>query len=395
MEVIGLFKEVGIAGLIDITLMSFLLYTVIVFFKRTKAVFILAGIGIIGIFYLFSKQFNLILTASVFQQFFAVILIVVVVIFQEELRRLFEQVAIWSFQDRKLGKNKLKHITRKEVEVIVRTCVELAKEKIGGIIVIGGKQPIGRHLQGGIHLGGELSENILRSIFDPNSPGHDGAIILDKNKIAQFGCQLPLSKDFQKLYGRGTRHAAGLGLSELTDALSIIISEEKGTVSLARHGEIFQVNDPEKLSSMLERFYREISPTTESRPWHNYVRKNSFEKIFALGLSITLWFVLVHESRLVYKSFSVPAQHTDLSSNLELKKIEPNEIKITLSGPRRTFYFFNKEEVKAFVNLFNAQTGIRYVPIKRTDLVIPQEELSLVSIEPNNVLVTIETKKKD
>ena len=112
---IEIFKEVGISGLFDIAFMTILVYTMIVFFKRTKAASVLAGILIIGIVYLLSRQFNLLLTASVFQQFFAVILIVVVVIFQEELRRFFEQVAVWSLKDRKLGRRKLIRLTRREV----------------------------------------------------------------------------------------------------------------------------------------------------------------------------------------------------------------------------------------------------------------------------------------
>ena len=230
---IEIFKEVGIAGLFDIAFMTILVYTIVIFFKRTKAASVLAGILIIGILYLLSRQFNWVLTASLFQQFFAVILIVIVVIFQEELRRFFEQVAVWSLKDRKLGRRKLIRMTRKEVEILVRTATDFAREKIGALIVIKGKDTIVRHLEGGIDLNGELSEVILKSIFDPASPGHDGAIVIENGKVMQFGCQLPLSKDFQKLHRTGTRHAAALGLAELTDALCLVVSEERGTISVA------------------------------------------------------------------------------------------------------------------------------------------------------------------
>lgn len=394
MEVFKILKEVGISGLIDIIFMSVLIYTIIIFLKRTKAAFVLAGIAIISIIYIISRQFNLFLTASVFQQFFAVILIVVVVIFQEELRRFFEQVAVWSLRDRQLGKRKLIRLTRKEVEIIVRASTELAKEKIGALIVIHGKDPILRHLEGGIALNGELSETLIKSIFNPNSPGHDGAIIIDQNKITQFGCHLPLSRDFVKLQRRGTRHAAGLGLSELADALSIIISEEKGTITVTRNGEMYQVNDPEKLNLILERFYREISPITEARPWYDYFRRNSLEKFFAFAISILLWFVLVHESRLVYKNFTIPVQYTELPSSLNLKEIEPQDVRITLSGPRRTFYFFNKEEIKLFIQLFKTYEGVNYINISNSDFMFPRD-FSLVNIEPKQIRVTIEANTSE
>lgn len=389
MDIVKIFEEVGIFGLIDIMFMSILIYTIILFFKRTKAAFVLAGILIIGIFYLTARQFNLFLTASVFQQFFAVILIVVVVIFQEELRRFFEQVAVWSLRDRNLTKQKLMRLSRKEVEILVRTVTDFARERVGALIVIQGKDPIVRHHEGGISLNGDLSEVLLKSIFDIRAPGHDGAVIIEKNKVLYFGAQLPLSKDFQKLQHRGTRHAAGLGLAELTDALCIIVSQERGTISIARNGEINQVNDPEKLTLILERFYREITPPNERRPWNNYITRNSSEKVIAIVISIALWFVLVHESRLVYKSYTIPVENTELPSNLKILKIEPKEVKITFSGPRRTFYFFNKEEVRLFLQLLNVKEGTKHISISRSDLIFPHD-ISVVNIEPRKVKVIIE-----
>lgn len=391
---IEIFKEVGISGLFDIAFMTILVYTMIVFFKRTKAASVLAGILIIGIVYLLSRQFNLLLTASVFQQFFAVILIVVVVIFQEELRRFFEQVAVWSLKDRKLGRRKLIRLTRREVEMFVRTATDLGREKIGALIVIKGKDPVVRHLEGGIDLNGEMSEILMKSIFDPASPGHDGAVIIENGKVTQFGCQLPLSKDFQKLHRTGTRHAAALGLAERTDALCLVVSEERGTISIAKDGEIEEVSDPDKLSIVLEKFYREITPIAESRPWYNYVRKNSIEKIIALFISVTLWFVLVHESRLDYKSFTIPVEYAELPADLKLTEIVPNELTITLSGPKRSFYLRNKEEIRLFLQLFNIGPGVRYINISRNDLVCPRD-LSVVDIEPNQVKVSIEAVEKE
>lgn len=386
-----MFKEVGIPGLFDIAIMFFLIYTTILWFKRTKSAAVLIGIIIIGIIYLFARQFNLVLTTSVFQQFFAVILIVVVVIFQEDLRHFFEQVAVWSFTDRTLTRRKLMRLTRKEVEVLVRSLTDFARERIGAIIVIRGKDPIERHLDGGIELNGELSEPILKSIFDPHSIGHDGAVVIENDKVTRFSCHLPLSKNFQRIQSFGTRHAAALGMSELTDALCIVVSEERGKISVAKDGEIQEIGDLEKLNIILERFYREISPVRETRPWYDYFTKNSMEKIVALLITIVLWFVLVHESRLVYKSFDMPVLHTELQSDMELVTIEPQEVKVTFSGARRKFYFFNKDEIKLFLKLLNIREGVSYINVSSSDIFCPRD-IKLEKIEPSQVKVTIKVR---
>ena len=103
-------------------------------------------------------------------------------------------------------------------------------------LIAEGKDPIARHVMGGIELGGKISEPILKSIFDPHSPGHDGAVIVEHDQISLFAAHLPLSKDFQQLANVGTRHSAALGLAELSDALCIAVSEERGTISVARAG---------------------------------------------------------------------------------------------------------------------------------------------------------------
>lgn len=394
LNLIELFKEVGISGIFDIAFMSILTYTVLLWFKRARSASVLAGIIIIGIIYLFSRQFNMVLTTSVFQQFFAVILIVVVVIFQEELRKLFEQIGVWSFTERNPTRKDLMQLTRKEVEILVRTLTDLAREKIGAIIVIRGKDLIERHLEGGIELNGELSETLLKSIFYPNSPGHDGAVIIENNKITKFSCHLPLSKNFQKLQRFGTRHAAALGMSELTDAICLIVSEEKGKISIASNGNLQQIDDLEKLNVMLERFYRLVTPNTRSRPWFDYLRKNSFEKFIALVITICLWFVLVHESRLVYKELVIPIQHAELSSDLILEELDPKEVKVTFSGPRTRFYFFNKEEIKMFLKLLNTKEGTRNISVSRSDLIFPSD-LTLENIEPRQVKVSITKLNKE
>src|SRR3990167_9366881 len=217
------------------TVMTFFIYSLLVWFKKTKAAFVLTGILIIAGIYLITRQFNLVLTAAVFERFFAVILIALVVIFQEELRNFFEQVAVFSLKKRSLKPQKFEAFGE-QADFLARTMMDLAEEHIGALVVLKGKDMIVRHMEGGVEVNGAVSEPLLKSIFDPHSIGHDGAVVLEGNTLTKFSCHLPLSKETEKVGRSGTRHAAALGLAEKTDALCLVVSEERGTVSVARNG---------------------------------------------------------------------------------------------------------------------------------------------------------------
>ncbi len=280
------------ADVFDILFLALILYGVLVWFKRTRSAFVLTGIVIVGIFYVLIRQFNLVLTTALFERFFAVLLIALVVIFQEELRYFFEQIAVWSLNRRRAWR-KAPPLLREEVEVIGRTLTDMSKERIGALVVLKGNDLILRHLHGGYELGGRVSEPLLKSIFDPHSLGHDGAAIVEGNRLTSFATHLPLSKNVAKLGKFGTRHAAALGLSELSDALCMVVSEQSGVISAARDGEIVPVVGPENLFALLDNFYSEMSPRHGDRLWHDFLRKNWREKTISLVAALFLWIALV------------------------------------------------------------------------------------------------------
>ncbi len=389
---IDLIKEIGIAGFLDIAFMSLLIYSILVWFKRTKAAFVMLGMFIIGVAYLVARQFDLSLTTTVFQGFFAIILIAVVVIFQEEIKHFFEQVASRSLIRNLKGNGALPAL-HPETDLLVRTLTGFAREKIGALVVIRGRNQLRRHLTGGNGLNGELSEAILRSIFDPHSAGHDGAVIIEGNKITQFACHLPLAKDLRKIERTGTRHAAALGLAELTDALCLVVSEERGTISVARNGEMRQARDAEALIAQLESFYQEIIPPQEKKPWHDFFKKNYREKAVAVIVTLALWFVFVHGAKVEYRSFRVPVEYANLPSSLAVTKIEPAEVEITCSGTRRAFYFINDKSIQLFLKLFRAQEGTFKVSLSRSNFSIPAG-LTLEDIDADEVTVRLEAQAK-
>jgi diadenylate cyclase len=386
-------SEIGFAGVADMAVVALVVYAFLVALKRTRrSGLILAGIVILAGLYLIALKLNLLLTVTLLQGFFAVILVALVVIFQEDLRYFFERVGLW-WVERRLPRYK-RHagrMARREVEILTRTLGDLAREKIGALIVLRGGDVINRHLEGGEVVDGRLSEPVLKSIFDPHSIGHDGAVTIERERIAKLGCHLPLSKNLDKLPRSGTRHAAALGLSERSDALCLVVSEERGTISAARRGDIRVVPGTAELASLLEEFYDEVSPESRAQPWEDFIRKNSREKLIALVLSVALWVVVVHRAQETRQTFSVKVQYGLLGPDLSVTRRQPDTVHVTFLARRQEFTFFRPQDIKLFLNLADARPGRLTVPITSSELSYPNK-FYLDDIEPRQVVLQIEKR---
>lgn len=386
-------KVAMIPDILDIGLMSVVLYIVLSWFKRRRAAFILFGIMICGVIYLAAHEFRLILVSTVLQAFFAVILIALIIIFQEELRSFFEQIAVWSL-NRKFGRREASPPSKKRIDILVRTLADFSEDRIGTLIVLQGKGVLDRHVEGGQSLDGELSEPLLKSIFDPHSVGHDGAVVIDGDRVKRFGGQLPLSKNAAKLDKGGMRHIAALGLSELTDALCLVVSEETGKISIALHGELRRLTGPgeaAQLRRLLEEFYGHAALTQRRRFPADLLLKNYKEKILAVGITLVLWYVVVHESRVIRKTFVVPIESSEPASGLAIDTIDPREVLITFSGPRHAFRFLDPSDVRAVLRLHNYGEGTWAVPLGESNVAGPKEAV-LEEIDPTLIMVEIEKK---
>ncbi len=390
MIILDWLKQIGLSGFFDIAIMSILIYSILVWMKRTKrAAAVVTGILIVAVAFLLARQFDLQLTTAILQGFFAVILVALIVIFQEELRYFFEKVTHWSLNRRlPISKPKSSSFQYDSTGILVRTLTDLARENIGALLVIRGKDIIDRHLISCEPLNGVVGEKILKSIFDPHSIGHDGAVVIENQAIRSFGCHLPLSKNHEQLKQSGTRHAAALGLAELTDALCLVVSEERGTVSVARHGRIDEVDGSEELSRILESFYQELKSDQESAKWTEFFRRNYREKALAAGLALALWFVLVHESRTVYRAFDIRVRSAELFSGLMVTQIEPENVTVTLSGQRKSFYFLGENDIKLHLKLWQLKAGRSTVRLSGSDFTIP-EGLEYEYAVPGDITVTI------
>lgn len=383
-NILNPFTSITLPEIVDILFVAILLYTAIVWAKRTRAVFVVRGIFILGGIFLIARYLDLQMTAWVFQGFFAVLVIVIVVIFQEELRQMFERIAVWSL----IG-SRAPALHSTPMDTLVRTVADLARDHIGALVVIRGKDPLARHITGGIPLNGMLSEPLLKSIFDIHSPGHDGAVLVENNHVTRFAVHLPLSKDTRQLAHVGTRHSAALGMAELTDAICVVVSEERGTVSIARDGKLQKLENIQELGAALQRFLEETFPTHEQKGLLlQLIRENWLIKIAALSLAIGFWYIFVPGSKLIETTYKIPVVVEDLPADLKLDRIQPAEVTARFSGPRRAFYLFDRKKLRVTVDASLAVLGRRTFELSEQNVRYPKD-ITLVDLNPPTVRISV------
>ena len=382
--IINPFPTITFAEIVDIIFVAVLLYTAIVWARQTRAAFVVRGILILGGIYIIARYLDLQMTAWVFQGFFAIFLIMIVVIFQEELRQFFERIAVWS-----LARKRVPALGSYASDILVRTLSDLAKEHIGALMVIRGNDPLERHITGGIPLDGKLSGPLLKSIFDPHSPGHDGAVLVEQDSITRFAAHLPLSKNLMQLSNVGTRHSAALGLAELTDALCIVVSEERGTISFARDGKLREVENLQQLGAVIDSFLRTKFPSTrQSNLSLQFFRENWIAKAISLSLAIGFWYIFVPGSKTVQVSYRIPVSVENLPADLRVEDIEPPMVNATFSGPRRAFYLFDARKIRVAIDVSMADLGRRTFNISEQNIRYPKE-LTLTEVSPSTLRLSV------
>jgi uncharacterized protein (TIGR00159 family) len=378
------FPAITVSEIIDIIVVATLLYTAVVWAQRTRASLVVRGILVFGGIYIIARYLDLQMTAWIFQGFFAIFLIIIVVIFQEELRRIFEQLAVWSFNFKKAPP-----LHGEAGDVIARTLVDLAKNKTGALIVLRGKDPLERHITGGIQLDGKVSAPLLRSIFDPHSPGHDGAVLVENGQISRFAAHLPLSKDIRQTANVGTRHSAALGLAELCDALCLVVSEERGTVSVARDGRLFPTDSLHQIIRTIDAFLETKFPGRETKGYSwQFFRENWIAKAVSLSLAFGFWYILVPGSKTIRVNYKLPVSVEHLPPDLQIQELQPAEVSATFNGPRRAFYLLDAAKIKVTVDGTMTELGRRTFNISEQNIRYPKD-LTLEELSPSSIRVSV------
>ena len=258
--------KIGVTDVIEIIIIAFVLYHIMVWVKNTRAWMLFKGIIVILIFLLIAALFQMNTILWLSGKVVNIAAIALVIIFQPELRNALERLgrknfltAFFSFDFQKASTVRF---SEKTITEIVKACYEMGKVKTGALIVIERDVMLNEYIRTGIPLDSLVSSQLLINIFEHNTPLHDGAIIVRGDRIVAATCYLPLSDNMELSKELGTRHREAVGVSEVSDSMTIIVSEETGAVSLAVEGTLYRNIDADFLKSKL-RFAAKLSQTTE------------------------------------------------------------------------------------------------------------------------------------
>ncbi len=378
-------QSIRIADAIDVAVIAILLYSLLIWIRQAASRNVIIGVSLLAALYFFARGLDMYLTLLVFHTAFAVLLVVLVVVFQEEIRRVFERVANWgTFRDLR------RPATRgPEVDSLVEASFQLASNRTGALIVLEGREQLSRNIDGGIPLSGRISKPLLYSVFDTSSPGHDGAVVIRRDRIDLFGAHLPISKNHEQIRGRGTRHSAALGLSECSDALIICVSEERGVVSVAESSAIREMKSAADLKGRVSQFLEDKFPMRLDAAWKRVLTRHLWLKILSIVLAASAWFLVAYDVETIQTSFLVPIEYRNVPANSQVAETAPVEALVTLSGSQRAFRLLDRNGLKISVDLSGVKNSTEWISITKENLRLPVN-VQLDRVQPAVIQVELE-----
>ena len=371
--------------IIDIAFNSYILFRLYALFRGTDAFRVLLGIAFLWMLQRMAVSMGLILTSWMMEGIIAVAALIVIVVFRNEIRSVFRARNIWAI----LWGLPHKRI-KTPVEIIAESVFYLAQRRIGALIVLPGREDLEEVVQRGIPWDGKVSSEMIESIFWPNNPVHDGAAIIQGNRVVEVGVVLPLSqrKDFPTAYG--TRHRAAAGLSEITDAMVIAVSEERGTITMTRGADLLNINERKLLVSAL----REHLGIRETQT--QYLKKRKIELRIAALVSLLIvsgvWFSISRGFDAI-KTFDIPVEYANRNPGMELLNTSATSVRLYLRGSRALLRSIRPEQIRVRMDLGKVVAGTNTFAITNDNLSIPPG-LSLKEVRPMVVDVVLDTRTK-
>ncbi len=373
------------ADLLDVAVVSVFVYAVISWVRRARSRFVLLGLSTLVGLYFAARLLTLYLTLFLFQVGLTVALITLVVIFQEDIRRAFERLAT----TRLLHEGRARGGESGFVDTVVTAVKELAERKIGALIVFKGTEPLERHITGGVPLDGRISPPLLYSIFDTGSAGHDGAAIIENGIVTTFAAHLPLSTREDSDAIRGTRHTAAVGLSERSDALVVVVSEERSTISIAQGGTLQVIASLTDLRHRLNEFQQTVTPQDRTRWYQRMFTRNLGTKAASIAIACTAWLVIHgQQSEVSARTYTVPIVYKNLPAGLWLDEPPSNDATVTLSGSNQALKQLDADSLLVSLDMANVEPGQQQLPITENQLNHPAE-LEVQRITPASVELAV------
>lgn len=381
-------NSIKINDIVEILIIIVCCYYLIKHFKGTRMYVLMKGIFVLFLIYALSSLFSLKIITNIFQNAIYFLAIALILMFQPELRKMLEHVgnknffrSIPSVLKRRDVSYKFSSKTTKSIINSVRQMSEL---KTGALILLEMNLPLDEFIDTGISLNSDVSAQLLSNIFEKNTPLHDGAVIIRKNKIIAATCYLPLSENKEIAKNLGTRHRAGIGASEITDAFVIIVSEETGNISIVKGGEIkhnISISDLEHELQVINKL------ESTGRRDKNY--KSKFKRIaFATILGTVIWgtfsYIFNPIETIEFKGIPVEIANDDIIDDLNqlYTVVQGSTVNIEVTGTRDIVNSLSRSD-------FTAKADFAYLSITNSIPIEVSTEKTNIKIDTNNALMKI------
>ncbi len=377
---------IRIQDLADILIMTFLVYQLYSWFRKTRAMQVLLGLGVVVLIYFVTRYLDLYMTSWILQELGTVLVVLLIVVFQAEIRQALYRFSLLRnlFEPREVK-------AHSDFQQIAETLFKFAERRTGVLLVFKRSDLLADLMLNGVRLDCEISPQILESIFTDKAPLHDGAALVKEGRIALASCHLPLSVSPDIPQHMGTRHRAALGLSERTDAIVVVVSEERGEVLLADGGEFYLQRNPADLVAALEQRITQVREKTTLTLRQRYF-SNLLPKA-ALLLMVTAFWALITSRQGQITTVMAPVRLHGIADELILVKSAPEEVEVQLKSFSSLTPTPAKLDISANVDLSGVREGQAQVRIKHTDFQLPSG-MTVSSVTPAQIRVTVERKAR-
>ncbi len=304
-----------------------------------------------------------------------------IVIFQPEIRKIFEKIVSLAVAKKNINTNDTN-------QIIADSLWSLATQKRGAIIVLPGKEQITDKVSGGNTLYALPSVPLIKSIFDPNSPGHDGAVILAANLLTHFGVRLPISNSSRLPEDFGTRHHAAMGMAEETDALVLLVSEERGHVSSFENGKMVRLGSPEEIIAAIEKHFSKLGiiPLAQIASINP---RTVLQIACSLLVAIIFWSTLIlGQKQIVERTLNIPIEYTSPKEGLVLTGNRVLELAIHAAGTKSAMNDFALSEPNALIDLSQMREGTQTIPVTGGNISHPKD-VTLLDLSPAELQLTL------
>ncbi|MDP2647608.1 MAG: diadenylate cyclase CdaA [Desulfobacterales bacterium] len=389
MNIVAIITNLRFQDALDILFLTLVAYHLYLWFRGTKAFKAFVGLLILGVVFTIARTWGLFMTTWFFQILWQVLVILLIILFQSEIRQALERVNPLQI----IGLHKMSKPDKWVLE-FTQAVFALAQRKIGALLIIERQDRAEEFVTAGQALEADPNFQVLMSIFHKESPLHDGAVIIKEGRIAQAACYLPLSPEEGLPKEWGTRHRAGLGLSERCDAWVIVVSEEYGRVSLARRKRMDRVASPEELSKLILEAVRPFSArkiTWPSKIWSLFSYRWPV-KLGALCLVSVLWLLLAGQQDFEV-TLDVPLNLKGLATHLTVAEPLNPKVNLRVRGLRKDASILNENNVRVEIDASQARSSGRMSFFISRDLIhLPDRRVQIVDVQPGWMMFTFQEK---